>query len=29
MPHVFIHAEYADMVFVYGFLNGSALAACR
>jgi len=20
MPHVFTHAEYADMLFVYGFL---------
>jgi len=29
MPHVFTHAEYADMVFVYGFCNGNALAACR
>ena len=29
MPHVFTHAEYADMVFVYGFCNGNAFAACR
>jgi hypothetical protein len=29
MPHVFTHTEYADMVFVYGFCNGNALAACR
>jgi len=29
MLHVFPHAEYADMVFVYGFCNGNALAACR
>jgi len=29
MPHIFTHAEYADMVFVYGFCNGNALAACR
>jgi hypothetical protein len=29
MPHVYTHAEYADMVFVYGFCNGNALAACR
>ena len=29
MPHVFTHAEYADMVFVYGFCNGNALAAFR
>ena len=28
MPHVFIHAEYADMVFVYGHCNGNAVAAC-
>jgi hypothetical protein len=28
MPHIFTHAEYADMVFVYGFCNGNALAAC-
>jgi len=28
MPHVFTHAEYTDMVFVYGFRNGNALAAC-
>jgi len=29
MPHVLTHAEYADMVFVYGFCNGNALAVCR
>jgi len=29
MPHVFTHAEYADMVFVYGFCNWNFLAACR
>ena len=29
MPHVFTHAEYADMVFVYGFCNGNVFAACR
>jgi len=29
IPHVVTHAEYADMVFVYGFCNGNALAACR
>jgi len=29
MLHVFTHAEYADMVFVYEFCNGNALAACR
>jgi len=29
MPHVFTHAEYADMIFVYGIRNGNALAACR
>jgi len=29
MPHVFTHAEYADMAFVYGFCKGNALAACR
>ena len=29
MPHVFTHAEYAYMVFVYRFCNGNALAACR
>ena len=28
MPHIFTHAEYADMVFVYGFCNGNALDAC-
>ena len=29
MPHIFTHAEYADMLFVYGFCNGNALATCR
>ena len=29
MPYVFTHAEYANMVFFYGFCNGNALAACR
>jgi len=29
MPHVFTHLEYADMVFLYGFCNRNALAACR
>jgi len=29
MPHIFTHAEYGNMVFVYGFCNGNALAACR
>jgi len=29
MPHVFTHAKYADMAYVYGFCNGNALAACR
>lgn len=27
MPRLFSHAEYADMIFVYGFCNGSAPAA--
>lgn len=27
MPHTFTHREYADMIFVYGFCNGSALRA--
>ena len=27
MPFVFSHVEYCDMHFVYGFCNGSALAA--
>lgn len=27
MPHVFSHAEYADMVYVYGFCNGNATAS--
>jgi len=29
MQHVFTHAEYADMLFVYGVCNRSALAARR
>jgi len=32
MPHIFTNAEYADMMFVYGFLDGSDTAAveeCR
>ena len=24
MPHIFTNAEYADMMYVYGFCNGSA-----
>ena len=28
-PHIFTHAEYADMVFVYGFCNENVRAACR
>jgi hypothetical protein len=28
MPHVFTHADYADMAFVYVFCNGNALVAC-
>ena len=27
MPHIFTNAEYADMLYVYGFCNGSATAA--
>ena len=27
MPHVFTNAKYADMLYVYGFCNGSATAA--
>jgi hypothetical protein len=27
MPFTFSNAEYADMVFVYGFCNGNAVAA--
>jgi len=27
MPHIFTNAEYADMVYVYGFCDGSATAA--
>ena len=29
MPHVFTHAEYADMLIVCGVCNGNALSACR
>ena len=24
MPHIFINAEYADVLYVYGFCDGSA-----
>jgi len=27
MPHNFKNAEYADMMYVYGFCDGSATAA--
>ena len=27
MPHIFTNAEYADMMYVYGFCGGSATAA--
>ena len=27
MPHIFTNAEYADMIYVYGFCDGSATAA--
>ena len=27
MPHFFTNAEYADMMYVYGFCDGSATAA--
>ena len=27
MPHIFTNADYADMMYVYGFLDGSATAA--
>jgi len=27
MPHIFTNAEYADMMYVYGFSDGSANAA--
>jgi hypothetical protein len=27
MPHTFADAEYTDMLYVYGFCNGSATAA--
>jgi hypothetical protein len=29
MPHIFTHAEYADMMYVYGFCDGSATAAVK
>ena len=28
MPHIFTHAEYADMLFVYRFCSGNTLAVC-
>ena len=27
MPHIFTNAEYADVLYVYGFCDGSAIAA--
>jgi hypothetical protein len=27
MPHIFTNAKYADMLYVYGFCDGSATAA--
>ena len=27
MPHIFTNAEYADMLYVYGFCDGNAIAA--
>jgi hypothetical protein len=27
MPHFFTNAEYADIMYVYGFCDGSAIAA--
>ena len=27
MPHIFTNAEYADMMYVYGFCDGSATTA--
>ena len=27
MPHIFTNAEYADMMYVYGFCDGSSTAA--
>jgi hypothetical protein len=27
MPHIFTGAEYADMLYVYGFWDGSVTAA--
>jgi hypothetical protein len=29
MPHIFTNAEYADMMYVYGFCDGSAAAAVK
>jgi hypothetical protein len=29
MPHIFTNAEYADMLYVYGFCDGSATAAAE
>ena len=29
MPHIFTNAKYADMIYVYGFCNGSATAAVK
>ena len=32
MPHIFTNAQYADIIYVYGFCDGSATAAleeCR
>ena len=29
MPHIFTNAEYADMMYVYGFCDGSATAAAE
>ena len=29
MPHIFTNAEYADMMYVYGFCDGSATAAVQ
>ena len=27
MPHIFTNAEYVDMMYVYGFCDGSATVA--
>jgi len=29
MPHIFTNAEYADMMYVYGFCDGSVTAAAE